>query len=100
MTLRRYARLRDSRGTVIPASLRRAVLSRDVFCVGYRVGMPGECFGGLELDHIAGSGALGKKSPTVETNLVALCSAHHREKTLNGRQWRPVLLEYVARTTR
>jgi hypothetical protein len=97
MTLRRYAPMKPSAGTVIPADIRAAVYARDGRrCVGPVVGMPGDCIGGLELDHIASSGALGKKSPSVVANLATLCAGHHRERTLNGRRWRPVLLAYTA----
>lgn len=64
--------------------------------VGPRVGMPGPCFGGLELDHVR-AGGVGMKSPSWAWNLVALCSTHHLEKTNNGRKWRPVLIEYLER---
>lgn len=93
--MRRYAPMKPSRGTVIPYALRSAVLARDDGCVGSRVRMHGECFGGLELDHVR-AGGMGMKSETSEANLVALCATHHREKTLNGREWRPILLAYLA----
>lgn len=96
MTLRRYAPIKPSRGTVIPASVRAEVHARDKGCVGPRVGMPEPCFGGRELDHVL-SGGMGRKSPSVPSGLVTLCSWHHREKTNNGRKWRPVLLDYLER---
>lgn len=95
--LRRYTPLAPSRGTLIPAALRAEVLAADRGCVGPRVGMPGECAGHLELDHVRSSGALGRKSPSVKSNLVSLCNlTHHRLKTLDGRLYRPKLLAYVA----
>lgn len=96
MTLRRYSELKASAGTQIPARLRIAVLERDRGCVGPVVGMPGDCFGALELDHVRASGGIGLKSPTEASNLVTACSTHHRTKTENGRHWRPVLLDYIA----
>lgn len=97
MTLRRYAPMRRSTGTVIPLSLRREVLAADQGrCVGPLVGMPGECFGSLELDHVRASGGISMKSSTSLDNLVAMCSTHHRVKTEAGREWRPRLLRYVA----
>ena len=99
--MRRYTPLAPSRGTVIPADLRRLVTDRDRRivggngCVGRYVGMTGPCGGSMELDHVAGSGALGKKSPTVAGNLVTLCAVMHRERTENGRTWRPLLLAYL-----
>jgi hypothetical protein len=72
-----------------------AVRERDRGCVGPRVGMPGPCRGRVEHDHVRASGGLGMKSPTVRTNLVELCSEHHRIKTEGGRIWRPRLIEYI-----
>jgi len=96
--IRRYAQIRPSRGTVISPALRAEVRSADGFgCAGYSAGMLGECFGGIELDHIRASHGIGMKSATERPNLVSLCSAHHRQKTENGRKWRPLLLEYIAR---
>lgn len=97
MTLRRYAPMKPSRGTVIPADLRLAVLYRDQGCVGFGR-FPTECQGGLELDHVRASGGMGMKSPTTLQNLVALCGACHRYKTDNGRTARPILLDYLARS--
>ena len=103
--LRRYAPIKKSRGTVIPASLRAEVLAADGYrCVGHQLldpPMPGDClcpFGGrLELDHVRASGAIGRKSATERGNLVSLCSAAHRQKTDNGRKYRPLLLAYIER---
>lgn len=95
--MRRYAPITKSRGTVIPAAVRSAVLERDGrSCVGPRVGMTADCYGALELDHVRASGGIGMKSATDLGNLVALCSTHHREKTDHGRRWRPALLDYIA----
>ena len=95
MTLRRYSTLKQSRGTEIPPSVRATVYARDHQCVGRAVGFPGDCFGGLELDHVRASGAIGMKSATVAANLVLLCSAHHRHKTEHGREVRPLLIAYI-----
>src|SRR5687767_9554055 len=97
MTLRRYAPLAPSRGTVIPANLRAEVLAADKGCVGPRVGMPSDCFGAIELDHVRASHGIGMKSETALSNLVSLCSTHHRLKTNAGRTWRPLLVDYLAR---
>lgn len=96
MTLRRYAGIKPSRGTVIPADVRKAVEYRDRLCVGFVVGMPGECAGSYELDHVRASGGLGMKSPSTVGNLVRMCGTHHRLKTSEGRKWRPRLLDYIA----
>lgn len=96
MTLRRYTRMKPSRGTVIPADVRAYVLARDYGCVGPRVGMPGDCNGWIELDHVRASGGIGMKSRSTADNLVSLCSlSHHRWKTDNGRQARPMLIGYL-----
>ena len=99
MTLRRYAPLAPSRGTVIPPALRIEVFERDQGCVGPRVGMGYPCVGALELDHVRASHAVGLKSRTEADNLVTLCSSHHRMKTLDGRTWRPILLAYLEGVT-
>jgi 5-methylcytosine-specific restriction endonuclease McrA len=98
VSLRRYSPLKASRGTVIPPDLRRAVLERDRLCVLRQLGINHPCSGSLflELDHVRGSGALGKKSPTTLDNLVALCPQAHRMKTLEGRVYRPLLIAYLA----
>lgn len=96
MTLRRYAKPKPSRGTVIPADVRARVHARDarVWCVGYGR-LPGECLGGIEQDHVR-AGGTGMKSVTCDCNLVDLCGGHHRYKTEHGRDARPVLLDYLA----
>jgi 5-methylcytosine-specific restriction endonuclease McrA len=96
VTIRRYAPMRPSRGTVIPSALRQEVLAADQHqCVGPRVGMAGECFGAIELDHIRASHGMGMKSETERGNLVSLCSTHHRDKTDRARKWRSPLLSYI-----
>lgn len=98
--MRRYARTKPSRGTVISSGVRGAVLIRDGFrCVGGELGWEShtsDCIG-LELDHVRGSGAMGKKSPSEPWNLVTLGNACHLWKTLNGRTARPLLLAYLER---
>lgn len=97
MTLRRLTPLRASRGTEIPAALRRYVHERDGGCV-LRFLLDGhQCSGAVEIDHVRASGALGRKSPTAAWNLVALCGRGHRYKTLHGRALRPLLTDYLAR---
>jgi hypothetical protein len=95
MTLRRRTPLKPSAGTRIPPDVRRYVEQRDRQCVGLVVGMPGRCLGGMEVDHVRASGALGRKSPSTADNLVRLCAFHHHTKTLDGRLWRPVFLAYI-----
>jgi 5-methylcytosine-specific restriction endonuclease McrA len=96
--MRRYGGLKPSAGTRIPTDMRTRVLTRDQRATGGCVGfgrLPGECEYALELDHVRASGALGMKSVTCDCNLVALCGAHHKHKTFNGRDGRRVLLAYL-----
>lgn len=94
--LRRYAPMRQSRGTVIPPEVREAVYRRDQGrCVPALVGIVHTCSPGRELDHIRSSGALGKKSPSTLDNLITTCPAGHRVKTDNGKVGRPLLLAYI-----
>ena len=93
--MRRYAPIAPSKGTTWPTAVREAAYARDGGCVGPLVGMPGECQGGVELDHIRASGGIGMKSRSTLDNAATLCGSHHRVKTNAGKTWRPVLLEYV-----
>ena len=93
--LRRYTALKPSRGTVIPTQVRQHVHVRDNGCVGPRAGLPGDCYGSIEQDHVRASGGIGMKSRSTPDNLVDLCGGHHRYKTLNGRKARPLLLRYL-----
>lgn len=86
--------MKASRGTVIPGSMKIAVLDRDRGCVGFGR-LPGDCMGPLEIDHVRASGGISMKSRTQTDNLVALCGAHHRWKTEHGKTARPVLLDYL-----
>lgn len=88
------APLRGSPGTVIPLAVRREVEARDRECVGRVVGLPGECGGTSELDHIR-VGGTSMKSKSVASNLVRTCTVHHRYKTENGRVVRPKFIDYV-----
>jgi 5-methylcytosine-specific restriction endonuclease McrA len=88
---------RQHRVDPIPAVIRAQVRARDHGCVFERLGIPHRCFGQLELDHVRASGGLGLKSATTLDNLVLLCPWAHREKTLHGRRWRPVLLAWIER---
>jgi hypothetical protein len=102
--LRRYPTSRRARGVsrrdpVSPA-VRAHVRARDHDCVFTRIGIPHDCFGRLELDHVRASGGLGLRSRSTPDNLVLLCPWAHREKTLRGRRWRPVLLAWIATAER
>ncbi len=95
MTLRRRTPLLTSKGTLIPLGIRTAVNQRDPLCVGRVIGLPGECIGGLEMDHVRASGAIGMKSASIPANLVRLCAGHHEYKTNHGREVRPRLIAYI-----
>jgi 5-methylcytosine-specific restriction endonuclease McrA len=102
--LRRYPTPRRARGVPqrdpIPADVRAHVRARDHGCVLARLGVPHDCFGRLELDHVRASGGLGLRSASTPDNLVLLCPWAHRMKTLGGRRWRPVLLAWIERAER
>jgi len=84
----------------VPAAVRAAVRARDRGCVFGRLRIVHDCFGRLELDHVRASGGLGIRSRNTPDNLVLLCPAAHLEKTLRGRRWRPVLLDWIERAQR
>lgn len=100
--LRRYPRppAQARPADPIPADVRAQVRARDKGCVFGRLGIGHTCLGRLELDHVRASGGLGLRSASTPANLVTLCPWAHREKTLNGRRWRPVLLAWIERAER
>ena len=53
--------------------------------------------GEIGIDHVRASHGMGMKSESTVANGALLCFVHHRIKTENGREWRPRLLEWVAR---
>jgi hypothetical protein len=77
--------------------VRAHVRARDKGCVFAQLGVPHDCFGRPELDHVRASGGLGLRSRSTSDNLVLLCPWAHRIKTLQGRRWRPVLLAWIER---
>lgn len=94
--MRRYAGLKPSLGTRWdPAIVEEANRLHRNRCLGAVVGMPGECSGQLEPDHIRASGGLGMKSRSTLDNCAPMCGEHHRRKTREGRTWRPRLIEAV-----
>jgi len=84
----------------VPPGVRAQVRARDRTCVFNRLGIPHDCFGRLELDHVRASGGLGLRSRSTGDNLVLLCPIAHRMKTLEGRRWRPVLLAWIEHAAR
>lgn len=97
MTLRRYAPMKQSRGTTWPVEETVAINERDRRCVGPRVGFQGDCYGANEKDHVRASHGIGMKSESTRYNGVLLCSVHHAWKTVHGREARPLLLAYLAK---
>lgn len=93
MTLRRYTPMKPSRGTVWPPDVKAHVRIHQSDCIGPLAGMPGECGGQSEDDHIRASGGIGMKSLSIATNDARLCSWHHRLKTNHGKTWRPRLID-------
>ena len=85
---------RGHRDPVIDATW-AAVRARDGGCVGPRAGLPGDCGGPLELDHVL-NGGLALRGPSTEGNLVTLCRDHHRYKTEHARGARMLLVAYLA----
>jgi len=93
--------MKPSRGTVIPADVRRDVQDRDQGCVCERAGFPAQivaaCGGELQPDHVRASHGMGMKSASSRDNLVMLSANSHRWKTANGRLARPLLIRYLER---
>lgn len=96
MTLRRYAPMKASAGTRWPTEVREHVAEHQRQCLGPLAGMPGDCAGVPELDHVR-AGGTGMKSKSIATNGASLCSWHHRLKTNQGKTYRPRLLSVIAR---
>jgi len=98
MTLRRYAPMKPSRGTVWPTEESEAIYVRDRGrCVAPIAGFQGDCWGAVERDHVRASHGMGMKSESSRRNGVLLCAVHHAHKTVHGREDRPKLLAYLAR---
>ena len=95
--MRRYAPLKPSRGTTWPTEESDAIYARDLGrCVGPEAGFVGDCYGGVERDHVRASHGMGMKSESTRENGVLLCSVHHAWKTVHGREGRALLLDYLA----
>lgn len=74
------------------------VRSRDGWrCIGPAVGMPGQCDGPVQLDHIL-NGGMSYRGLSVPLNLASLCGyVHHPMKDSDLKRWRPLLVAFVAR---
>lgn len=89
--------MKSSRGTTWPPAVTAHVQEHQHGCIGPLAGMPGECFGAIHGDHVRASGAVGMKSKSIAVNCARLCFPHHEKKTHEGRDWRPRLLDVIAR---
>lgn len=78
----------------VSPELHAYILERDGGCIGPRIGMERECFGRLEIDHLM-NGGIGKRGPSVASNLSTLCGQHHYTKTVEAKKWRPVIYAYI-----
>lgn len=100
MTLRRYAPLKRSRGTVWPPRVKQAIFERDGWeCVGGKLGFPAHdalLCRAIEPDHVRASHATGMKSRSTVDNGATLGAACHRWKTDHGKEARPALLDWIA----
>ena len=95
--IRRYSTPKPSRGTTWPTAESDAIVDRDRGrCVGPAAGFVGDCYGGVERDHVRASHGMGMKSESTRQNGVLLCSVHHAWKTVHGREGRALLLDYLA----
>ena len=92
----RRSALAPSRGTVWPREVREHVETHQRTCLGQLAGMPGDCRGVPELDHVRASQGIGMKSLSVAVNGARLCSWHHWLKGQHGKTWRPRLLSVIA----
>ena len=93
--MRRTSGLRPSTGTRWPREVRAHVYSHQPPCIGDLAGMPGDCMGESELDHVR-AGGTGMKSKSIAVNAARLCAWHHNLKTREGKTWRPRLLTVIA----
>ena len=100
--LRRYSPIAASRGTQWPPEVRAEIERLDGHhCVCARAGFPLEviarCGGDTQLDHVRASHGIGMKSRSTVDNGVLLSAWCHRWKGENGREARPLLLDWIAR---
>ena len=88
--------MKRSRGTSFPAAVVNHVREHQDGCIGPMAGMPGDCSGGIQNDHVRASGGFGMKS--IAVNCARLCGlTHHPMKTEHGTTYRPLLLAAIAR---
>jgi hypothetical protein len=95
VSLRRYAPIAPSRGTVWPSEVREHIAEHQPPCIGPLAGMPGDCSGSSEDDHVRAGHGTGLKSKSIATNGARLCGWHHRLKTEHGTIWRPRLISII-----
>lgn len=88
--LRRSGRRKDP----VTADVRLAVLERDRGCVAVTLGEdPLDCRGPLTLDHVRDQPMMGKRAPSDERHLAAICEHHHLYGWATAH--RPELREYL-----
>lgn len=95
--IRRRSPMKPSAGTRWPPAVLAHVRTHQSGCAGAAAGMPGDCLGAREADHVRASGGVGMKSKSIATNCALTCSWHHSLKTREGKTWRPRLLAVIAR---
>lgn len=79
----------------VTADVALAVLRRDAGCVAVILGeSPEACGGRLTLDHVKSEPRMGKRAPSDEAHLVALCERHHLH-TGWATSHRPELRDYL-----
>ena len=100
--MRRYAPIKPSLGTRWPPEVKAEISRLDGGrCVCERAGFPprvvGRCGGDLQTDHVRASHGIGMKSESTVANGATFSAFCHAWKTSNGREARPLLLDYIAR---
>lgn len=69
---------RKSKADPVTRDTALAVITRDKGCVAVLLGASsGDCRGRLTLDHVKDEPRMGKRAPSDEWHLVAMCEAHH-----------------------
>ena len=96
--MRRTSGLKPSTGTRWPPAVVAHIKEHQGDgCIGPEAGMPGECAGPIDTDHVRASGGISLKSKSIAVNGARLCRfTHHNLKTREGKTWRPRLLTVIA----
>lgn len=93
----RRAKRRGHRDPVTPATYNH-VLLRDGRCVAPRLGATDPCSGRTTLDHVRDQPMMGKRAPSDERHLAAICWHHHLDgwATSHRPELRAYLVEVAA----